>query len=175
MVLKELNDYIINFVGLKPGLHSFEYLITGSFFEAMHSEEEFIPNIKLDLELDKQVNFLSLKFQFIGTITTICDRCADPIEIPIEINENLYFNISDSEKSNEDEDVLYLSTSDYEIDISQFVYEFIMVSIPMKRVHLSDSEGNSRCNSETIKLLEKNKPKSIDPRWEVLNKLKNEN
>ncbi len=175
MVLNTLKEYIINFVGLKPGRHTFEYLITSTFFEAMQSEEEFNTNINLTLELDKQANLLTLNFVFSGTLSTICDRCADPLEIPIKINENLYFNISESETSSDDEDVLFLSTSDYEIDISQFVYEFIMVSIPMKRVHLTDSDGKSYCNQETIKRLEETIPKSIDPRWEVLNKLKNKN
>ncbi len=172
MVLNTLKEYILNFVGLKLGLHQFEYLITNSFFEAMHSEEDFNPNIILKLELDRQLSLLSLKFDFSGSLSTICDRCADPLEIPIKINESLYFNISDSETSSEDDDVLYLSSSDFQIDISQFVYEFIMVSIPMKRIHLDDSEDNSLCNQETVKLFEQSKPKSIDPRWEILNKLK---
>lgn len=175
MVLKELKEYILNFVGLKLGLHHFEYLITNSFFEAMQSEETLNTNIKLDLEFDKQVNLMTLKFNFSGNFETICDRCADPLTIPVEFSETLYFNISENETSGDDDDVISISPSDYEIDISQFVYEFIMVSIPMKRVHLDDAEGNSLCNEETLRLFEESKSKSIDPRWEILNKLKNEN
>lgn len=175
MVLKEIKEYIINFVGLKLGVHNFEYLITSSFFEAMQSEEILNTNIKLDLEFEKQANLMTLTFIFSGDFETICDRCADPLTIPIEFSETLYFNISESESSSEDDDVISISPSDYEIDISQFVYEFIMVSIPMKRVHLNDAEGNSLCNEETLRLLEESKSTSIDPRWEILNKLKNEN
>lgn len=175
MVLKELKEYIINFVGLKLGLHDFEYLITSSFFEEMQSEEPINVNLKLHLELEKQVNLLILNLDFSGSFETICDRCADSLVIPLEFKEKIFVNITDSESGEDDDNVIYLTTGESQIDISHLVYEFIMLALPMKRVHLDDDEGNSLCNQETLKLLNESKPSISDPRWDILNKLKIEN
>jgi len=62
------------------------------------------------------------------------------------------------------------------LDLSWFIYEFIMLAIPIKHVH-----APGKCNSVMMQKLEelsgavrssKEEAEAIDPRWEALQKLK---
>ena len=61
-------------------------------------------------------------------------------------------------------------------DISPFLYEYIHLLLPVRRIHPEDENGNSLCDPEVIKMLDKSSSSGEpDPRWDVLNKLKNNN
>ncbi len=170
--MNNLKEYIINFVGLKQGFHSFEFLINNTFFEEMQSEETMDVDISLHLELENKINLLVLNFKFSGSFNTLCDRCGDDISIPLHFSESLFFKISDESITDEDINVVCISTNDFQIDISPFVYELIMVNIPFKRVHENDKNGKSLCNEANLKFLEEEIKLEVDPRWEALKKLK---
>ena len=83
-----------------------------------------------------------------------------------------------NEFNDENEEILIIPHSEYEIDISQYIYELIVLSVPFKRVHPGVIDGS--LNSEMLKKLEELSPKSldekkenedIDPRWNTLKKL----
>jgi len=72
-------EFDIAFVGLKPGVHVFEYRIDDKFF-VEYGKQEFnncIADIKLVLE--KNTGFMQLKFDVGGSIEVICDRCGNTI------------------------------------------------------------------------------------------------
>ena len=58
-----------------------------------------------------------------------------------------------------------------------FVYESIMLALPIQVLHPDDENGNSTCNPEILKIMNEHSPDAkkedeIDPRWEALKKLK---
>jgi uncharacterized metal-binding protein YceD (DUF177 family) len=60
--------------------------------------------------------------------------------------------------------------------MSPFLYEYIHLLLPIRRVHPEDDQGNSRCDPEIIrKLKELSESHMPDPRWEALNQLKKKN
>ncbi|HYK46197.1 MAG TPA: DUF177 domain-containing protein, partial [Parafilimonas sp.] len=65
-------DFEIAFVGLKPGVHHFDYTIDNKFF-AHYGEQDFT-NCKatVKLELDKQNGFMLLKFDIDGWVDVAC-------------------------------------------------------------------------------------------------------
>ena len=71
-----------------------------------------------------------------------------------------------SESYQETEEIMILPDNAFEINLAPNIYEYIMVSIPQKRVHF---EG--LCNQDVIDELEKVEQKEdneIDPRWSTL-------
>ena len=84
--------------------------------------------------------------------------------------------IKESEKETESTDeVIYVLPNQYQLQINQLIFEMINLSIPTKRTHPIDEQGNDKCDKEMLELMEKYATKTkqeIDPRWEVLNKLK---
>jgi len=65
--------------------------------------------------------------------------------------------------------------TDYQFDLSTYIYEFIHLGLPARLLHPDDENGNSTCDPEMLRLLEKLAPAgTVDPRWEALKKLKTE-
>jgi uncharacterized protein len=164
---------IIPFSGLKEGSHEFEFQVGNKFFEDYESSEVKKGDLFVYLKLIKSSELLILEFHIKGTAIVICDRCLDDLEIPVDCRNKLYvkFGLFPEEQSDE---VVVISQEDDEIDVSQFVYEYINLSLPYRKVHPEDSNGVSTCNKEMVEKLKEysskssNKEIESDPRWDSL-------
>jgi uncharacterized protein len=167
--------YVIPFAGLSNGKHQFEFEVSDKFFENYAESEIEKADLRIDVDLHKQSTMLIFDFKIKGTFTTICDRCADFFNMPLEGQHQLVVKLSDEENA-EDEEVIIVATGEHEINLAPHIYEFISLSLPYRKVHPDDSKGNSGCDPETLAklkdlLINKEEP-PVDPRWEALRKLK---
>ena len=164
----DLKQLSIPHIGLKIGEHEFRYTINELFFEELGYSEIKKGTFNIVLLLHKQINMLTLNFSIEGIAKVVCDRCLDELELDIKTQQKLFVSFGE-ETQEETEEKLILSHNEQEINVSQFIYEYIILAMPLARTHM---EG--QCDPELVKKLEELKPKSngIDPRWEILNKLK---
>jgi uncharacterized metal-binding protein YceD (DUF177 family) len=170
------SPFIIRLSGLKEGQHEFKFKVEPSFFEQNKFIDEVSGKLNLKVLLDKKLNLATLDFEFDGTLILLCDRCNSEMNYPLNYTDKLYIKFGHESYENTDE-VIVLHDGDHEMDITSYIYEFIQLAIPMKKVH---QEGD--CDEEVINKLKEfqlNKEKenkqdstNIDPRWEALNKLK---
>ena len=168
------SPFAIPFVGLKTGLHEFEFDIDKSFFESL--PYSLIENGRLIayLELEKKETMLIANLEIDGFIFTDCDRCSEPLTQEIEGDMTLYYAFGEEES--EDENLIVIAPESYQIDLTQPLYELISLSLPAKMVH---EDGD--CNEEMVELINKyQQPSSdsktdedddIDPRWSALKNL----
>ena len=170
--MRALSDYKIKFEGLKQGTHNFEFDVDAEFFEEFDCTEFNDAAFKVHLEFIKQSTMMLLNFDFSGYINVPCDRCLDDVEIDVDGEEKLIVKFGD-ELYQETEEILILPDNAHELNVAANIYEFLMVNMPQKRVHL---EG--LCNQKVIKELEKVEQKEedndIDPRWATLKDIKTE-
>jgi len=168
----KMEKYQIQFSGLKPGLHNFEFTLDHSFFEYYSYSDITDCKIRILSEMEKEERMLIFRFDIAGNLGMVCDRCGDPLTVEISGKQNLVVKLGDHYEE-ESEVVQIIKESDARFDISQFFYEYICLMLPAHRVHGNDSKGKSLCNPEVIKRLEDPKlTHEPDPRWEVLRKLK---
>lgn len=169
-----MKEFIIPFIGLKAGEHVFNYEIGTSFLKNFNNSE--IKGIELSVEVNmiKNNNLLEFNFQLNGSVLVECDICLDDVRLPVDYHSYLIAkreNVEDVE-----DDIVYLKPDESEIDISQFIYESIIFSLPLKRVH-PDKRGKNKCNPEMIKKLKShlvdNVEETSDPRWNDLKNLLN--
>jgi uncharacterized metal-binding protein YceD (DUF177 family) len=73
----------------------------------------------------------------------------------------------------ESEDVVVIPETEYQFDLSSYIYEFIHLALPVRLLHPDDEDGNSTCDPDMLRLLETLAPTgdTFDPRWEALKKL----
>jgi len=175
--MKKLKEFIIQFIGLKQGEHNFDYKIDNKFFNLFEYDEFSNVNLDIKVVLNKKETLLELHFIASGTVNINCDLTNEPFDQVIENDFNLVVKFG-NEYNDENEEILILPHSEYEIDISQYIYELIVLSVPFKRIHPGVIDGS--LNSEILKKLEELSPKSledktknedIDPRWNTLKKL----
>ena len=175
--MKPLKEFTIPFVGLKIGKHQFEYKIEKSFFEYFEYEEFNDVNVDVYLELDKKTTLLELNFKITGAVNINCDVTNEPYNQHIENEFDLVVKFGD-EYNDEDTDILIVPHGTYEINIQQYIYELIVLAVPIKRIHPGIEDGT--LDSDILKKLEELSPKlkeekdieeEVDPRWNTLKKL----
>lgn len=174
--MKELKAFRIPFVGLKEGSHEFEYQIDQTFFDAFEYDAFFEADLKVGLLFVKKATLLALDFSLKGTVNLPCDRSGEPFDLSIRGNLSLLVKFSEDDLEDTDE-IVYLPHSAHEINVAQYVYEMIVLSVPAKRVHPSVLDGTMDAKVlEKLKAFEAVKePREIkntmDPRWEKLQSL----
>ena len=168
-----LSEFKIPFVGLSIGVHQFNYAIEDQFFE--HFENAVIQHGRLMvlLTLTKQETLLQLDFNINGVLHVVCDRCSGALDLPVEGQSQLIIKLGDEEKEIS-ENMIMINRNSHEIDVAQFIYEYISLLLPQRIVHPDDAKGRSTCDKKTIHALEQfsQKPHAEDPRWEALKKLR---
>ena len=178
--MSKTKEYVIPFVGLKLGKHKFEYQINNAFFEIFDYNEFQNSDIKVNVVLDKKSNLLEISFKHQGTINVPCDLTSEDFDLPIKGKIKLIVRFGDS-YNNDNEELLILPFGEFEIDIAQYIYEMIVLSIPLRRVHPGIKDGS--LNTEALTKLkeltikeqkkekEEEKEENIDPRWDKLKQL----
>ncbi len=180
-VVRKLQEYIINYEGLKTGSHTFDFQIKDDFFrEFFDGETEFShADLKVIVHLLKDPTMLVFDFEIPGTVNLCCDRCLDDFRQPIEIRQKLIVKFGE-EDLDDDDTMITLPRSEYEINLAPYIYDYIMLAIPMKRLCQNDVSGSKICNQdmvERIKAYENSgqSTKESDPRWDALKKLMDNN
>ena len=175
--MKALKDYIIPFVGLKVGEHHFDYQINNTFFQHFEYDEFNTVNVKIDLKFEKKSTLLELYFSASGTVNINCDITDEPFDQAINDELKLVIKFG-NEFNNDNEDILIVPHGEYEINVAQYIYELIVLAVPIKRIHPGIEDGTLQSDIlsklEELRPSEDNKTKSpegIDPRWNNLKKL----
>jgi uncharacterized metal-binding protein YceD (DUF177 family) len=86
------------------------------------------------------------KFIISGTVSTDCDRCNDPLAVPVKGEYQLIFRFGT--EVSDDESLIIMHPDTYEIDVRENIYELITVSMPSRLSHKRED-----CNEEMIALL----------------------
>ena len=172
-------EYEIAFVGLKPGVHEFEYQITDSFFEPYQEQDFKNCEATINLSLEKNNSFMMLKFEVGGRVEVSCDRCNG--NLPFELFDEFYVTVKmvdnpeEMNEQEEDPDVYYIAKGESHLHIADWLYEFVNLSIPMQKVCNFENMDGPYCNKDARELLKKMQSEpnpQENPIWKDLQKFK---
>jgi uncharacterized protein len=170
--VNRLKEYNIQFVGLEPGNHQFEYEVKDSFFEHFEFSQIQHGDIQVTVNLEKMERMMIFDIGIEGDVLVTCDRCTNEFKLTLSDSQRLIVKLG-AEYIEESEDVVVIPETDYQFDLSSYIYEFIHLALPARILHPDDENGNSTCDPEMLRLLETLTPtETVDPRWEALKKLK---
>ncbi len=173
--MKELKEYTIPFVGLKVGEHLFNYTIDNTFFANFEFKDFNSAAINLDVVLVKKATLLEFTLLFNGIVNVNCDVSNEAYNQKIE--GDYHFVVKFGEEFNdENEELLIIPHGSHQVNIQQFIYETLVLSVPVKKIHPDVESGTLK--SEILSKLEElsldnseNSKEEIDPRWDDLKKL----
>ena len=169
------DQYQIAFSGLNSGTHQFEFQIGNAFFEQVKDSEIMGGEVSVVITMVKEERMMDLHLAINGKVIVTCDRCIEPLEMEVEGNERLIVKLGDH-YFEESEDVQVIPDTAHQFDLGPFMYEYIHLLLPIRRVHPEDGKGNNHCDPEILgKLKELSERHIPDPRWEALKQLKNKN
>ena len=170
--MEKENEFLIPVSGLALGVHEFTFDINDDFFADMDYSEVKQGKVRVELEVLREELMMTLSFHVKGQVRVPCDRCADEFDIPIQSEQVFYIKLG-AEEVEESDDVAVVPAEEHAYDVRSLIYEYIILSIPMHRVH---PEGE--CNPQVLALLshdeEPSEEKEVetDPRWAALKNVK---
>ncbi len=167
--MKQDKVYKIPFKGLKLGKHQFNYVIEKEFFESYPYDEFINTDLTVIVDFNKKDTMLVLHFKMQGTVRINCDVSGEEFDQFIESSYELIVNFG-SEFNDDNDQILVVPHGEYELDISQYIYEMIILSVPTKRIHPGVIDGTlkSKALDKLEELQNRKQKEQIDPRWEKL-------
>ena len=168
-----VETYRIDFKALTESVTVLDYDLDDDFFKTLDGSQLEHGSLHVSVSIRKMAGFFELQFHSEGTVTVSCDRCLDDMEQPIDADNRLMVKLGDT--YSEDDDTVTLDENEGILDVSWFIYEFIMLAIPIKHVH-----APGKCNSVMTQKLDElsgavrsseEEDEAIDPRWEALRQL----
>lgn len=181
--MRDLKEFTIPFVGLKLGEHHLKHIIKNKFFEHFEYDEFNDATINLDVLLDKKTTFMEFTLTYAGSVNVNCDVTNEPYNQELEGSYHFLVKFGD-DFNDENEDLLIIPHGSYEVNIQQYIYESVILSLPSRRIHPGVEDGTLQ--SDILDKLEELSPKATkenreetqegttDPRWDSLKKLLND-
>lgn len=166
-----LKQFVIPFTGLKAGNYTFAFEIDDRFFEHFEYSEIQHGRIHVEVVMERQPRMMIFNFLITGQVTIPCDRCGEIYSQSVDGEEKLIVKFGEDHHE-ETEDILIIREDEHEFDLSQFIYEYIHLLLPLKKVHGTDEQGESLCNPEITGRIIRTEEHPVDPRWEKLKDLK---
>ena len=159
-------EFDIAFVGLKPGIHEFSYEVDDKFFVEFKELDIKGCNANVKVTLEKHSSFMMLKFEIIGTASVVCDRCSNPLLLDLWDEFNLVIkqveNPEEMNNNEEDPDVFYISRTESHLHLAEWIYEFVLLSVPNQRMCGEEEIGGPQCNKEILAMLNKMKSGTVE-------------
>ena len=125
------------------------------------------------MESFRNASLFEVNFNIKCTVVVPCDLCLDDMEQPVEAESRLVAKFG--KENSEDDDLVTVDENEGILDVSWFMYESIVLNIPIKHVH-----APGKCNRAMMKALEAHSATrsdvevedTMDPRWSELLKIK---
>jgi len=142
-------EFVVKFSGLGIGKHHFEFEADDKFFEKLENSLIAQGKVSVKMEMDKKATHLELNFTLSGTVGEVCDRCSVDYNQPVSGEFKMFVKFGDAYEEADDE-LIIIPRGDHELDVSQMLYEFITLSLPLRKVPCEEQNDTSICDNEVL-------------------------
>jgi len=173
----------------------YEFVLDNLYFAHIDGTEVQKGKVNVALNVRKTSCAFELSFLTEGIVWVSCDRCLDDMELPVSSSDKIVVKFG-REYAEEGDNLIVIPEEEGEINVAWFMYEFIALSIPMKHIHAPGkcnkamttklnkhlkkdaSEDNDELfdsDRENTVIEEEEAEEQIDPRWNELKKILDNN
>jgi len=192
----KFDPYKVDLKNMSTDIQVFEYKLDNVFFSNIGSDDIQKGRLIVNLTVKKISMMFEFNFHIEGTVVIPCDRCLDDMDFAVDTDNRLIVKLG-KEYAEESDEIVIIPEEEGEINLAWFIYEFIVLTIPIKHVH-----APGKCNKIMTSKLKKHSPKgngdddddfdstetdedviisdeedrdSTDPRWDTLKGLIEDN
>ena len=143
-------DIVIPVKGLPSGESTFRFEIGEPFFQAFENRQIKDADCSVSVVVMRHQTLLEVTCRVGGFVVVECDRCLEDLTLKVDIEPHLTvgFGAVDVDDAGTDDDVLVVDRSESELNLNQFVYDYICLGLPLVKLH---PEG--KCNPEMLRYL----------------------
>lgn len=147
-IMSKFEQYNIVLKDLQDEIRVIEFDLDDVYFKKIDSPEVQKGRVKAKVTVTKKLSTFDLLFVLEGNVIIPCDRCLDEMTQPIQYKEKIQVKFGD--RFSEENEIVIVPESDGGINIAWFLYEFIVLNIPIKHVH-----ATGECNKTMTTKLKK--------------------
>lgn len=130
----KFTQYKIELASLSEGKHSYDFVCDTEFFHNMEATQVKQADVAVHLDLDHRHDSYRMHFTLRGEMQLPCDRCLDPLALPVDTTYDITVRYGDDYDDTAD-DVLQIPYADTSLNVAYMLYDTLMLTIPMKHVH----------------------------------------
>ena len=148
-----MQPFVIALNGLAAGKSQFNWHAEGQFFSNFDNSEIQDADIDIEVTVDKSGKYIGVDLDLNGTVIVECDRCLSELELPVSASPRFSVKFGDEPESEDvnldnEREIIFLPETDTDMDLSQIIYDYTCISLPISRVH-----PDGECDPETVKYL----------------------
>lgn len=149
-------DFAVPMNGLAQGRTEFRWNAGKEFFAQFENSEILDAGLAVDATVEKSGRYIGVDCEIGGSVTVPCDRCLDDLVLPVSTGFKLSVKFGSetpevSGKTEGDREMVCLNETDAVLDLSQTVYDYACLSLPVQRIHEA-----GKCNPEAARYLNLN-------------------
>ncbi|MDN4754584.1 DUF177 domain-containing protein [Porphyromonadaceae bacterium W3.11] len=165
------NKYTLDFTHPPVATETIHYELDKAFIDGIEDSILLDADVTLELTIEPLTDQrYQLNLVYDGEVVVECDRCLQPLSLPMHVDEGLELILGDHLDDENDEQII-LDAQDPVYDFSWIFYELLALHLPIQRTH--DIED---CDPEFVKYLvnelpEETQPEdddNVDPIWQSL-------
>ena len=153
--------FIIPLDGLATGQNEYFWHVGKEFFEDFGNAEILDAELDIKAVAEKSGRYVGVDCEVDGSVTVACDRCLDDLVMPVSLDILLSVKFGDEESSEEhqegEREVIFIPQDNADMDLSQIVYDYVCLSLPMQRCH-----ELGECNPTVMRYLDTKTEESVD-------------
>lgn len=190
----KFDKYNIDLKSMQADSAKYEFVLDNLYFANIDGPEVQKGKVNVELSVKRSLHAFELDFQINGVVFVPCDRCLDDVELSVTSSDKLLVKFG-REYAEEGDNLIIIPEEEGVINVAWFMYEFISLAIPMKHVH-APGKCNKAMTSKLSKHLrvdaemgdddffdteiddntsEEDLEEKIDPRWNELKKILDNN
>ncbi len=165
------NDYLIPIKGLSIGKHEYSFSIDYAFFKEFGESPIGEASLNIEMQLFKESSLIKVECEIFGTVVVECDRCLEDLTLSVNTTAGLIVKFVRSEEEEENDEVMILEPTEADLDLRQFFYDYVCLSLPLQRVH--PQGGCNKLMIDKLKSLKAEDKKAKKESSSPFEKLKN--
>ncbi len=190
----KFDKYKIDLKGMQTDSMKYEFVLDNLFFANIDGPEVQKGKVNVTLVVKKTSRAFELNFQTDGIVWVPCDRCLDDMEQPVTSTDKLMVKFG-TEYAEEGDNLIVIPEEEGIINVAWFMYEFVALAIPMKHVHApgkcnkmmssklrkhlrttpDDMDEDAFVADDESDVLDEETDNTVDPRWNELKKILDNN
>lgn len=180
---------------MKTSSADYEFVLDNRYFEDIDGPEVRKGDVTAQVSVKRLTLSFELNISIDGTVIVPCDRCLDDMDVEVKSADKLIVKFG-REYAEEGDNLIIIPEDEGAINVAWFIYELIALAVPMKHVH-APGKCNKAMTSKLSKhlrvdaddedldedfdfedvddLSEDGESAPIDPRWNELKKILDNN
>lgn len=161
--MSELREFLLPIKGLAKRRYEWGFRLQRDFFANFDYSPISVSDVLAEVTMERRPDLLIFDIEMSGTVRCNCDRCTAGIDLPISGMYKLMVKLAFEENHPEDdEDIVFIHPEESHFDLSDYLYEFACLSVPISKTYDCEAEEIRPCNTEVLNRLD-HRESSVDP------------